>query len=75
MFSFIGLNKAQVILSSLLFFIIFVLGRTKFLYMHVTLTWDGMKMLDWVEGTHNSPTLTRHDVVVFLDGLELSDLT
>ncbi len=27
-------------------------------------------MFDWVEGTHNSPMFTTHDVVVFLDGLE-----
>jgi hypothetical protein len=32
-----------------------------------------MNMLDWVEGTHNSPMFTTHDVVVFLDGLEQSD--
>ncbi len=32
-----------------------------------------MRMLDWVERTHNSPMFTTHDVVVFLDGLEQID--
>ncbi len=32
-----------------------------------------MRMLDWVEGTNNSPMFATHDVVVFLDGLEQSD--
>jgi len=30
-------------------------------------------MLDWVEGTDNSPMFKTHDVVVFLDGLKQND--
>jgi aspartate/tyrosine/aromatic aminotransferase len=73
MFSFTGLNKAQVVLSSLLLCklcIIRVFGTAEFPSRH---HFDLGLNEDIGLGRRNSPVLITHYVVVLLDGLEQSD--